>query len=211
MTAPRIAIFDLDGTLVDSVDDLAASVNHALGHLGLPARACDEIRGFIGEGARMLLVRSLGPRSDLLEPALAAWRAHYEAHLLDQTRPYPGVPEALAGARRALAVLTNKPAPMARRILEGLGLAPLFADVVGGGDAPPKPDPAGARAILARAGVRPEDAVLIGDSLLDAATARNAGMTFVAVTWGLVPRSELVRAGAVHLVDRAEELAAWLR
>jgi len=207
---PRLAVFDLDGTLVDSVDDLAASVNHALGAVGLPLRSRDEVRSFIGDGARVLLERAVGPRRDLLEPALAAWRAHYDAHLLDATRPYPGVPEALAAARRTLAVLTNKPAPMAVRILAGLGLAGRFAGVVGGGDAPPKPDPAGARALLARLGVRPEDAVLVGDSPVDAATARNAGMEFVAVTWGLSPREALVGAGAAHLVDRPGDLAPWL-
>lgn len=207
----RLAIFDLDGTLVDSVDDLAASVNHALARVGLPPRGREEIRGFIGNGARMLLARAVGARGELLEPALAAWRAHYEEHLLDRTRPYPGIPEALARAGRPLAVLTNKPAPMARRILEGLGLATSFLAIVGGGDAPPKPDPAGARALLARAGVRAADAVLVGDSPVDAETARSGGMAFVAVTWGLVPREELVRAGATHLVDRAEDLEPWLR
>lgn len=206
----RLAIFDLDGTLVDSVDDLAASVNHALGAVGLPARTRDEIRSFVGNGARVLLERSIGDRPDLLGPALAAWRAHYEEHLLDLTRPYPGIAEALAGAGRPLAVLTNKPGPMARRILEGLGLARHFAAVLGGGEAPPKPDPSGARALLERAGARAGDVVLVGDSPVDAETARNAGIAFVAVTWGLVPRRELVRAGAVTLVDRAEQLAPWL-
>lgn len=207
----RLAIFDLDGTLVDSVDDLAASVNHALAHVGLPARGRDEVRGFIGNGARMLLARAVGPRAELLEPALAAWRAHYDEHLLDRTRPHPGVLEALSRAGRPLAVLTNKPGPMARRILDGLGLAPLFSALIGGGDAPPKPDPAGAHALLAQAGVLPEHAVLVGDSPVDAETARNAGVEFVAVTWGLVARDELQRAGAVHLVDRAEDLAPWLK
>jgi phosphoglycolate phosphatase len=211
VTGETLAIFDLDGTLVDSVDDIAAAVNHGLATVGLPPRSREEIRGFIGDGARMLLLRALGPRSDLFEPAMAGWRAHYEAHLLDRTLPYPGLPEVLAGARRKLAVLTNKPGPMARRVLEGLGLAPLFSAVVGGGDAPPKPDPTGARALLDRFGVRPEDAVLVGDSAVDAETARNAGMEFVAVTWGLVPREELVRAGAVTLVDSPEHLEPWLR
>lgn len=210
MTRLRLAIFDLDGTLVDSVDDLAEAVNHALARVGLPPRTRDEVRSFIGDGARVLLQRALGPHADRLEPALAAWRAHYAAHLLDATRPYAGIPEALAGAGRTLAVLTNKPAPMAVRILEGLGLAPRFAAVVGGGDAPPKPDPAGARGLLARLGAQAQDAVLIGDSPVDAATARNAGIPFVAVTWGLVPRDALVSAGAVHLVDRPEQLAPWL-
>ncbi len=206
----RVTIFDLDGTLVDSVDDLAAAVNHALAAVGLPLRSRDEVRSFVGDGARVLLERAVGPNRDRLEPALAAWRAHYEVHLLDATRPYPGIPEALAGARRPLAVLTNKPAAMAVRILDGLELSARFSAVSGGGDAPPKPDPAGARALLARLGARPEDAVLVGDSPVDAATARNAGMEFVAVTWGLAPREALVRAGAVHLVDRPRDLAPWL-
>jgi phosphoglycolate phosphatase len=210
-SSARLAIFDLDGTLIDSVDDIAAAVNHGLTGVGLPPRARDEIRGFIGDGARVLLARAVGPRGDLLEPALAGWRAHYEAHLLDRTRPYPGVPEVLARAGCGLAVLTNKPAAMARHILEGLGLAQHFLAVVGGGDAPPKPDPTGARALLGQAGVRPEDAVLVGDSRVDLEVARNAGIAFVGVTWGLVPRAELVAAGAEHLVDRAEDLAPWLR
>ncbi len=206
----RLAIFDLDGTLVDSVDDLAAAVNVALARVGLPPRGRDEVRGMIGNGARVLLERAVSPHAQLLETALAAWREHYAAHLLDSTRPYPGIAEALAGAGRALAVLTNKPGPMARQILEGLGLAGRFAAVVGGGDAAAKPDPAGALGLLRRLGARAEDAVLVGDSPVDAATARNAGINFVAATWGLSSREELVRAGAVHLLDQARDLAPWL-
>ncbi len=210
MTAPRLAIFDLDGTLVDSVDDLAASVNYALARAGLPQRERDQVRGFIGNGARPLIERAVAPHLDRVEEVLADWRAHYDAHLLDQTRPYPGMVEVLAGARRTLAVQSNKPAPMTNRILEGLGLLSRFAIVVGGGDVPAKPDPAGVLAILARVGATREDSVFIGDSALDAATARNAGVTFVGVTWGLVSREALAGAGAVNLVDRVEDLAPWL-
>lgn len=206
----RVALFDLDGTLVDSVADLAASVNHALASVGLPPRTLPEVQSFVGDGSRVLLQRAVGPRRELLEPALAAWREHYQRHLLDATRPYAGIPEVLAGAGRTLAVLTNKPAPMAVRILEGLSLAGRFAAVLGGGDAPPKPDPAGARQLLSRLSARPEDAVLIGDSPVDLATARNAGLEFVAVTWGLVSREALERAGAATLVDAPAELAPWL-
>jgi len=206
----RLAIFDLDGTLVDSVDDLAAAVNHALALVGLPLRSREEVRSFVGDGARVLLERAVGPRRDRLEEALAAWREHYQAHLLDHTRPYPGIPEALAAAGRTLAVQTNNPGPMARRILEGLGLLDRFAVVLGGGEAPAKPDPAGARAILERLGGRPEEAVFVGDSPVDVATARNAGLTFVGVAWGLAPAAELVRAGAVNVVARAEQLGSWL-
>ncbi len=207
---PGLAIFDLDGTLVDSVEDLAASVNHALARAGLPLRHRDEVRRFIGNGARPLIERSVGEHLDRIEEVLADWRVHYQAHLLDHTRPYPGIVELLAGARRTLALQSNKPGPMTRRILEGLGLLSRFAVVLGGGEAPPKPDPGGVLAILDRLGARREEAVFIGDSTMDVATARNAGVSFVGVTWGLMSREELAGAGAVNLVDRAEELAPWL-
>jgi phosphoglycolate phosphatase len=210
LSARRLAIFDLDGTLVDSVDDLAASVNYALARAGLPQRDRDEVRRFIGNGARPLIERAVAPHLERVEEVLADWRTHYDAHLLDHTRPYPGIVEQLARTRLTLAVQSNKPAPMTRRILEGLGLLSRFAVVVGGGDVPAKPDPAGVLSILAQVGASREQAVFIGDSATDVATARNAGVTFVAVSWGLVSREELVRGGAVNLVDRAEELGRWL-
>lgn len=209
-TTTRLAIFDLDGTLVDSLDDLHAAVTHALRTVGLPPRSREEVRGYVGEGARVLLERSVAPRADLLDRALAAWWAYYEEHCLDATRPYPGVEELLAGARRVLAVHTNKPGALAREILGGLGLLPRFVAVTGGDEAPRKPDPAGVRAILARVGAAPSDAVLVGDSRVDAATARAAGIPFVAVTWGFGSRAELAAAGAVAVVDRAAELDAWV-
>jgi phosphoglycolate phosphatase len=207
----RLAVFDLDGTLVDSVDDLAASVNHALASVGLPPRRRDEVEAFVGEGARRLVERAVGGRAELVDPALAAWHEHYEAHCLDRTRPYPGIEEALARARCPLAVLTNKPGPMARKILAGLGLLDRFAEVVGGGEAPRKPDPAGLLGLVARAGATPAASVLVGDSAVDVATGRAAGVRVVAVTWGLVRPDALRAAGATELVDRAEELDRYLR
>lgn len=206
----RLAIFDLDGTLVDSVDDLAASVNHALGVVGLPPRELEEIRGFVGEGARLLLERAVSPRAELLEPALAAWWAHYEEHCLDRTRAYPGIGALLAGAGRALAVHTNKPGALARRILEGLGLRAHFGVVLGGDEAPRKPDPTGLREIMARVGASPAETVFVGDSRIDVLTARAAGVAHVGVTWGLGSREELVRAGATVLAGSAAELAPYL-
>jgi phosphoglycolate phosphatase len=207
----RLAIFDLDGTLVDSLDDLHASVNHALGVVGLPARSREEVRGYVGEGARLLLARAVSPQDHLLEPALAAWRAHYAAHCLDHTRTFPGIEALLAGAGRRLAVHTNKPGAMARKILDGLGLLPRFAAVVGGDEAPRKPDPTGVLEILARVGAAPRDAVFVGDSRVDVETARAAGVSLVAVTWGLASRADLVAAGATVLVDDAAALAPFLR
>jgi phosphoglycolate phosphatase len=207
---PGLAIFDLDGTLVDSLDDLHASVNHALQAVGLPLRTRQEVHGYVGEGARILLERALGPEVHLLEPALAAWRAHYEVHCLDRTRPYPGIEPLLAGAGRVLAVHTNKPGAMARKILAGLGLLPRFAAVTGGDEAPRKPDPTGVREIMARTGASPAETVFVGDSRVDVATARAAGVAFVAVTWGFASRAELAAAGATAFAERADELAPWL-
>jgi phosphoglycolate phosphatase len=206
----RLAVFDLDGTLVDSLDDLHASVNHALRVVGLPLRTRDEVRGFVGEGARVLLAKAVSPRDELLEQALAAWRAHYEAHCLDRTRAYPGIESLLAGAGRILAVHTNKPGAMSRKILAGLGLLPRFAAVVGGDDAQPKPDPTGLLEIMVQVGASPGETVVIGDSRHDVATARAAGVAIVAVTWGLSSHADLAQAGATIFAETAADLAPIL-
>ena len=207
---PRLAVFDLDGTLVDSVDDLHVSVNHALAVVGLPPRTREEVRGFVGEGARVLLERAVATRAELVETALAAWRAHYAEHCLDRTVAYPGIPALLAGAGRVLAVHTNKPGAMARKILAGLGLLPRFAAVLGGDEAPRKPDPAGLVALMARAGATPAETVFVGDSRHDVETARAAGVAMVAVTWGLATRDELARAGATVFAESSADLARWV-
>jgi phosphoglycolate phosphatase len=206
----RLAILDLDGTLLDTLDDLAASVNAALLAVGRPPRPRHEIERFVGEGARRLLERAVAPHAELAEPALAAWWRHYDVHCLDRTRPFPGLPELLTRSGRRLAVHTNKPGQVARRILAGLGLLDRFAVVTGGDDGPRKPDPAGTLEIMRRLGARPEDTVFVGDSPTDVRTARHAGVTMVAVTWGFRPRAELRAAGAVHLVDRVSGLRPWL-
>jgi phosphoglycolate phosphatase len=206
----RLAILDLDGTLLDTLDDLAASVNAALAAVGQPPRDRAEIESFVGEGARLLLERAVAPRQELAGPALAAWWRHYDLHCLDRTRPFPGIPELLTRSGRRLAVHTNKPGRVARHILKGVGLLDRFAVVLGGDEAPRKPDPAGALGIMRRLGARPEETVFIGDSPIDVRTARRAGVTLVAVTWGFRPRAELRAAGAVHLVDAVAGLRPWL-
>lgn len=206
----RLAIFDLDGTLVDSRQDLYLAVRHALAAHGLPPRSLAEVTSFIGEGAARLVARAVAPAEHLLEPVLDSWRAHYSEHLLDHTRLYPGVAAALASARCALAVHTNKPGEMARRILSGLGVADRFAAVVGGDDAPKKPDPTGALGIMSRVGAGPPETVLVGDSRVDLETAAAAGVRFLAVTWGFLPASALAAAGAAAFASRASDLVPWL-
>ncbi len=207
----RLAIFDLDGTLIDSKEDLAQAVNFALGQVGAPQRSLKEVSGFVGDGAVKLVTRALPPQGErLLEPALDAWRGYYENHLLDHTVLYPGVAEVVAAAQCRLAVQTNKPGAMARKILDGLGVGGRFAMVVGGDEGPRKPDPAGAFEIMARMGVTPAETVFIGDSKVDLETASAAGVAFVAVTWGYVPEAELAAAGAMVLARKAAELLPWL-
>ncbi len=212
MAAPDAILFDLDGTLVDSRLDLATTVNLALRDVGLSVRPPEEIFGFIGEGARRLLERSVSPHLEVLEPALAAWAGHYADHLLDTTGAYPGIAALLARLRPPLAVHTNKPGTFARRLLDGLGLAPRFAFVLGGGDGPArKPSPEGALALLARLGVNPGRAVYVGDSHVDVETARAAAMRFVGVAWGLGGERQLRAAGAAEIVATAAELEQSLR
>ncbi len=209
-TSTRLAVFDLDGTLVDSREDLFHSVEHALAALDLPPRTLEEVTGFVGEGAARLLARCIAPSDYLLEPALAAWLTHYDAHLLDHTRLYPGIEAALASARCALAVHTNKPGDMARRILAGLGVSGRFAAVVGGDEAPRKPDPTGTLEIMARVGAAPEETVFVGDSRIDCETAAAAGIRFVAVTWGFLPATALPAGAATAFAHSAADLMPWL-
>jgi phosphoglycolate phosphatase len=206
----RLAVFDLDGTLIDSRLDLCLAVNHALRQVGLPERSMDEIAGFVGEGAARLVERAVSPHGELFEPALAAWWTHYQEHLLDHTVLYPGLASLLADAPFALAVHTNKPGILARRILEGLQVLDRFVEVVGGDEAPRKPDPHGTRDLLARRGVSPRDAVLVGDSLVDLETARAVPLPFVPVAWGLVAPERLRAAGAPAAVRSAAELRSAL-
>jgi phosphoglycolate phosphatase len=191
----ELVVFDLDGTLIDSAGDLAASVNATLERLapGSPPLPAAQVRTFIGDGAAMLVTRTLAAAGVEVptEAALPVFLDCYEARLLDTTVLYPGVVEALDALRdRTLAVLTNKPGAMSRRILAGLGVEDRFARVAGAGDVPAKkPDPAGLRLLLAETGIPPESAVLVGDSAIDVRTGRAAGVRTVGVTYGLDPSS----------------------
>jgi len=219
----RVLIFDLDGTLIDSSQDLAAAVNMARGHMGLPPLSLAQVMTFIGNGARELVRRGIsfdtGSVSDAaIDRALGYFREHYSRHLLDQTRPYPGVREALeffsqqpaTRAPRTLAVLTNKPLRFTRPILEGLGLAPCFRYIYGEDSFPTKkPDPAGALSILRDAGAAPHEAMLIGDSEIDVQTARNAGTWACGVTYGL-GSARLADCPPDMLLDSLAELPACL-
>lgn len=199
----KLLVFDLDGTLADTRLDLAASVNAALGAVGLAPLPVQAIVGFVGDGARNLLTRSLaaagvaqaGPAD--LDRALSDFLAHYQRHCLVATTAYPGLGEALERlSAYRMAVLTNKPAAPARAVLEGLGLAPRFAHVFGG-DNPygQKPEPAALRKLMELEGARPEETVMIGDGVQDLRAARRAGTRFLGYLNGMAPRAALLAEG----------------
>src|SRR5262245_11581220 len=193
--AKRLDVFDLDGTLVDSTEDLASAVNAALREIapGMSPLPVMLVRSLIGNGARSLIEGSLRqaglPRP--VDDVLPVFLRHYEACLLDTTRLYPGVAEGLAAlAGRTLAVLSNKPGPMCRTILNGLGIASSFARIWGAGDFPGrKPDPEPLRLLMRELNAARDDTLLVGDSGIDVRTARAAGVAVVGVAWGLDPES----------------------
>jgi len=225
----RLLVFDLDGTLIDSRQDLCNSVNATLIHFGLKALPDGVIAGFIGDGAAMLIRRALAvpgeisgtPADDFFDEAFAYFLDYYRAHKLDFTRCYAGVLAALdelktlpdggpTGSGRAMAVLTNKPVGPARAICEGLGLSRYFFRVYGGDSfATKKPDAQGLRTLMAEAGAAPEETLMIGDSDVDVKTARNAGAWALGCTFGLSPETVVESAPDV-LVDEAAEWVAAL-
>jgi len=185
----RLIAFDLDGTLIDSSRDLITAVNAARARLGLAALDDTTVLSYIGHGARDLMRQALGDvaTEDAVEAGLRHFREYYAEHLLDFTRPYPGVIPALERLKGlTLAVLTNKPLRFTTPIVEGLGLAPRFARVYGEDSFPrKKPDPIGMQALLTEFGVAPREALIVGDSEIDMETARNAGTWACGVTYGL--------------------------
>jgi phosphoglycolate phosphatase len=218
MTAPncsavRALIFDLDGTLIDSKLDLIRSVNAMLREMGREELHEDTISGYIGHGAPQLVGQALGNHATEAEreQALKFFLAYYEDHKMDSTCAYPGVSEALAHlATFPMAILTNKPVRISKRILEGLGLAKYFRAVYGGNSfETKKPDPLGAQAILREFGATPAEAILIGDSEVDVQTARNAGTFAAAVNYGFGVHDRAAHPADIYL-DRLTDLVALL-
>lgn len=212
---PAAVVFDLDGTLIDSRRDITAAVNRIRERYGLPPLTLEEVVGMVGEGARVLIERAfpeLPPERH--DEALVLYLAAYREVCLDETRPYPGVPEMLAALaeRYPLALLSNKGEELSRTILAGLGLDPYFREVLGGDSLPTrKPDPAGLRLLAGRLGVAVDCLLLVGDTRIDAETARAAGCPFALVEWGF-PRPPGTAGLITDLrVETAAELTLYLK
>ncbi len=217
MTAatPAALVFDLDGTLIDSRRDLATAVNRTRAELGLAPLTLAEVVGMVGEGARRLVEKAIGAEvpAERFEEVFHRYLEHYRAVCLDTTVAYDGVPQALArlAAPFPLAVLSNKPEDLSRLILDGLGLGAYFRAVVGGDSLPSrKPDPAGLLLLARRLAIPPERFLLVGDTAIDAATARAAGCPFALVTWGFARPADLAGIAADYRFDRPGELVTAL-
>jgi phosphoglycolate phosphatase len=185
-------IFDLDGTLVDTVRDIAAALNHALAQHGLPPRSIAEVRTIIGEGARRLVEQALpAAEAARAESVLQEFLRYYRSHAVDYSQPYPGVRELLRTLARhgvVNSVLTNKPEELTRQILARLDLEEWFMAVCGGDTLPErKPEPKGVFYLCTVVGRSPGETLLVGDSGIDRATAEAAGTSFCAALWGYRP------------------------
>jgi phosphoglycolate phosphatase len=210
----RLFVFDLDGTLVDSLRDLADSANEVLVSFGGIPLDANAVARMVGEGAATLVSRVFeAAKVEKPADALSRFLTIYDTRLLNHTRPYEGMEETLESlsSRASLAVLTNKPLAATRRILDGARLSRFFdaAAVIGGdGPLPRKPDPAGLQLLCERASVTASDAVLVGDSLIDWQTARNAGTAICLARYGFGFREfpkEMLN-GRERLIDRPADL-----
>ena len=206
-----VYIFDLDGTLLDTLRDLAASCNHAMRAMGFAEHSIDEVRRFVGNGVRKLIERAVpdGERNPLFEQTLAIFRQHYMAHSLDTTRPYPGIIELLQELKsqgKAVAVVSNKfdaaTKSLCRHFFGGL------VDVAIGesGQIRKKPAPDTVNEALRQLGVGKERAVYVGDSDVDLQTAVNSDLPCISVLWGFRDRDFLAAHGATMFVQTPEEI-----
>lgn len=212
----KLVIFDLDGTLIDTIADLGAAANEALRAHGLPLHTPDEYRGMVGNGVRKLVMRAMPAelREDgrELDALLDIFLDYYLKHIDDRSQPYPGIPGLLADLHAQgirLAVASNKFQAGTERLITRMFPQIPFDAVCGGlPDRALKPDPAIVRDIWARTGLGAEDTVMVGDSGTDIATAAAAGIPSVAVTWGFRPREALT--DATLLAESVEQLRSIL-
>ena len=208
-------IFDLDGTLLDTLDDLAQATNHALRMHGMPEHSRDDIRRFVGNGVRVLMMRAVpkGEQNPLFESVLDTFRHYYLEHSLDYTRPYPGIPELLSELKRRgrhLAVVSNKFYAATQELCHH-----FFPDTIevaiGEHEAEgirKKPAPDTVVEALRQLGVSRDNAVYIGDSDVDIMTAANSSLPCISVLWGFRDRDFLAAHGATTFVSQPEEILA---
>lgn len=209
----RLAIFDLDGTLLNTIRDLGESVNYALDQCGFPTHDIELYPGFVGNGVNKLIERTL-PEGQKTESNILQVKSHfvkyYDSHNTIYSAPYPGIPallEWLDSQSVVLAVASNKYQFATCKLIDHYFSSISFHTVLGQReDFPIKPDPAIVLHILSATGISPEETIYIGDSGVDMLTASRASTSSVGVTWGFRPKSELIESGACYIVDNPEEI-----
>ena len=211
----RAVLFDLDGTLTDTLRDIADAMNRALRRYDLPEWPLDAYRYLVGDGAKKLAERAVRDRQELATDVRRAYQAYYETHSLVTTRPYNGVPEMLHKLQAAgikLAVFSNKPDADTKNVVRHFFPEVPFACVRGQVEGVPvKPDPSGALLAAADLGVSPDEVLYLGDTATDMCCARNANMLPVGALWGFRSEAELRENGAVHLAAHPLEVPELLK
>lgn len=217
MTQIKAVLFDLDGTVNDTVTDLAVSVNYALTKNGLPTHPVDSYKLFAGNGMRIMVQRAMPEgqkEGELYEQVVSDYAEYYALHSMDNTKPYDDVPELIDQIRAMgykTAVVTNKPDVQAKPLIAEM-LPGKFDVVIGQMDGiPSKPDPAMPLMAMEQLGVKPEECVFIGDSGVDILTGLNSGAYPVGVLWGFRGREELLENGAKELISKPLELIDILK
>ncbi len=200
-------IFDLDGTLADSKDDIKAAINHALKSFGMKTLTDAEIREVVGNGITRLFKNMTGKSEEEKYETIRTYIEYLESHLLDTTAPFPGVIETLSSIAKRKAVVTNKLVRMAERVVTALGMADHI-DLIVGSDSTPrmKPDPAPIHLALERLEVSPERTVMVGDTVDDILSAKAAGVISCGVSYGFGQREDLKDAGAEIIIDSFSDL-----
>ena len=211
----NLVIFDLDGTLIDSKQDLTNAVNATLEWAGLEPIDQALVASYVGNGASILVQRALGPEApqEKVDQALAYFLSYYREHMLDHTRLYPGVREGLDILHAAgvpMAILTNKPVRFSQALIDGLGLHDHFFRVYGGNSFDEKkPSPIGIQRLREETGALADRTLMVGDSWVDVKTARNAGVAAAGVNWGMQPETLREEPPDV-LVDAMGELTEFV-
>lgn len=214
----RAVVFDLDGTLLNTLDDIADSMNAVLSRRGLPEHPVDAYKGFVGDGARMLVTRALprdGCTGGLIDECEQDFKSVYGRNWKVKTRAYPGINELLLRLKKErvpLGILSNKPHVYTLQCVQELLPEGVFKAILGQNDGvPPKPDPAGARMISSRLGVGLNQILYVGDTGVDMQTGRRSGMVPIGVLWGFREARELREHGAHALVERPDQIPPLLQ
>ncbi|WP_311409209.1 HAD family hydrolase [Lancefieldella parvula] len=209
--AYKAAVFDLDGTLLNTIDDLAWATNYALKQFNMPTYTVDEVRQMVGNGVAKLIRDAVPEDTDdaTYQQVLACFKEHYADHSLDNTVPYPGILDAidiLKAAGVKCAVVSNKPNFAITDLMKNFFPGRFDFALGQRDDLKRKPNAEPVHYALAQIGVNPKDAVYIGDSEVDVKTAQNSNMPCISVTWGFRDKDTLLAAGATTLVDTADEM-----